>query len=376
MATNDMLSPSLQELDTKSYTQMIKINVDEFSYSWTIKDFSLHCNKERTTRVLMSPIFSINNESKWRLKLFLNGVDKESEGYISLFLRLVSYKKAKIEVKYEFSIIDAERRNLNLRRLKHATEMARQTEIGCNFINVDALLCDDNLLPNDTLAILCKITVAGKINTMSLAVPEFQLTKNLELLLDNKKFCDVTLVVREQEFQAHKAILAARSPVFSAMFEKMQETEENRVDIDMDADIFKDLLRFIYTETVENLETMVYGMFAAASTYEVKRLKMICEDVLCRAVTIETAAHILTLADLHSADRLKTHVINFMNTYANVVHTADFKSMINTHPRLLAEAYQAMLLSKASTCQSVTERCARVEALADNDRSASFSILW
>ncbi len=36
-------------------------------------------------------------------------------------------------------------------------------------------------------------------------------------------FSDVTLSVGDTEFKAHKAILAARSPVFSAMFEHAME---------------------------------------------------------------------------------------------------------------------------------------------------------
>ena len=36
------------------------------------------------------------------------------------------------------------------------------------------------------------------------------------------KLGDVTLIIRGQKFQAHKIILAARSPVFAAMFDHLQ----------------------------------------------------------------------------------------------------------------------------------------------------------
>ncbi|GIX92626.1 speckle-type POZ protein [Caerostris extrusa] len=63
----------------------------------------------------------------------------------------------------------------------------------------------------------------------------------MEQLLREKILCDVTLQVGSEEFPAHKAILAARSPVFKAMFTRdMQETARNAVDIsDLDADTVK-----------------------------------------------------------------------------------------------------------------------------------------
>ena len=68
-------------------------------------------------------------------------------------------------------------------------------------------------------------------------------------LLTSGKFSDVTMVVGGERFAAHKSILAARSPVFAAMFDHdTKERQENKVDIpDMDAKVFQELLNFIYT---------------------------------------------------------------------------------------------------------------------------------
>ena len=54
-------------------------------------------------------------------------------------------------------------------------------------------------------------------------VPECTLSTDLGALQDKGTFSDVTLSVGGQVFQAHKAVLAARSPVFSAMFEHSME---------------------------------------------------------------------------------------------------------------------------------------------------------
>jgi speckle-type POZ protein len=39
-----------------------------------------------------------------------------------------------------------------------------------------------------------------------------------------------------------------------------------------------------------------------------------CEEALCTNLSIDNAAEILILADLHSADQLKAQAIDFINT--------------------------------------------------------------
>ena len=116
--------------------------------------------------------------------------------------------------------------------------------------------------------------------------------------------------------QAHKAILAARSPVFAAMFEhEMEERKHNRVEIsDVDHEVFREMLRFIYTGKASNLERMADDLLAAADKYALERLKVMCEEALCTNLSTENSAEVLILADLHSADQLKAQAIDFINT--------------------------------------------------------------
>lgn len=61
-------------------------------------------------------------------------------------------------------------------------------------------------------------------------------------------------------------IFSARSPVFQAMFEhEMEERKHNRVDItDVDHEVLREMLRFIYTGKASNLEKMADDLLAAA----------------------------------------------------------------------------------------------------------------
>lgn len=76
--------------------------------------------------------------------------------------------------------------------------------------------------------------------------------------------------------QVHKAVLATRSPVFAACFEhKMSESQSDRVIIDdVEPDVMKEMLRFMYTGAAPNLDRMADTLLAAADKYQLDRLKV------------------------------------------------------------------------------------------------------
>ena len=130
-------------------------------------------------------------------------------------------------------------------------------------------------------------------------------------MFENSQFADVLLYCGGREFQCHKAILAARSQVFQAMFSHDMEEKKNcRVEVkDVEPDVMAELLRFIYTgKTAANLESMAADLLAAADKYALERLKVMCEEALCNGLTVENVCDVLKIADLHSAEQLKAQV--------------------------------------------------------------------
>lgn len=70
-------------------------------------------------------------------------------------------------------------------------------------------------------------------------------------------YCDLVLVVGGVEFQAHRAILSARSGVFKTRFRDHVLERNSRVQVSkMHKDTFEELLRFIYTGTAKNSDNM------------------------------------------------------------------------------------------------------------------------
>ncbi|XP_065355154.1 protein roadkill isoform X1 [Calliphora vicina] len=356
MAVSRVPSPPLPEVNTPvaenwCYTQ---VKVVKFSYMWTINNFSF-C-REEMGEVLKSSTFSAgaNDKLKWCLRVNPKGLDEESKDYLSLYLLLVSCNKSEVRAKFKFSILNAKREETKAMESQRAYRFVQGKDWGFKkFIRRDFLLDEANgLLPEDKLTIFCEVSVvadsvniSGQSNIVQFKVPECKLSEDLGNLFDNEKFSDVTLAVGGREFQAHKAILAARSDVFAAMFEhEMEERKLNRVAItDVDHEVLKEMLRFIYTGKAPNLDKMADDLLAAADKYALEKLKVMCEEALCVNLSVETAAETLILADLHSADQLKAQTIDFINTHAtDVMETQGWQNMITTHSHLIAEAFRAL----------------------------------
>ena len=110
------------------------------------------------------------------------------------------------------------------------------------------------------------VNVSGQSLMSSLKVPDSQLPENMNSLLESGQFSDMALQIGETKIPVHRAMLAARSPVFAAMFgHDLEENKQGYVVItDLDSDVLKEMLKFIYTGKVTQLETMADTLLAAA----------------------------------------------------------------------------------------------------------------
>jgi len=93
------------------------------------------------------------------------------------------------------------------------------------------------------------------------------LSEDYEALYECKKHSDIVLIIGDEreELKAHKLVLAARSPVFAAMFEhECEESRRNRIEIvDLTVDVMEQMLRYIYTGKVSS-EQCLFDLLVAA----------------------------------------------------------------------------------------------------------------
>ncbi|XP_057318347.1 speckle-type POZ protein-like [Microplitis mediator] len=202
----------------------------------------------------------------------------------------------------------------------------------------------DEYFPNNTLTFCLNLTVydtpVSTSTKLELNIPINQMAHDYTELYNTKMGSDVTINVRNTEFRAHRSILMARSPVLAAMFSHdMIEKKENKISIpDITPEIFEKLLKYIYTDEVNDLDADAERLLEAADKYQLLSLKKMCQVSLSKTLTVNNALKIMTLADLHSAKHLLDFTNKFMaSNIKKIVETQNFKEFKKRNPPLAFE---------------------------------------
>jgi speckle-type POZ protein len=190
-------------------------------------------------------------------------------------------------------------------------------------------------------------------------VPPSDLHCHLGDLLKNKDASDLTIQVGGQSFSAHRCVLAARSPVFKAeLLGAMKENSGTPIEIcDMEANVFKWLLHFIYTDklppVLESASNNGAGQLAmaghllvAADRYNIGRLKLICEEKLCNQIDSKMVATSLALAEQHGFHDLKEACLKFLAAPSNLesmMASDGFEHLKSSCPTVLKELIARIL---------------------------------
>ncbi|CAN6318446.1 unnamed protein product [Urochloa humidicola] len=299
----------------------------------------------------------------WSIKYYPNGNTSAAADHISLFLHLCDPGDATVTVKLVFSFVDEVEKQAP--SCVAATTPCRfdayNNGWGCaKFIKTEDLERSGagHLKDDDSFTVRCDMIVAGKIHTAEDVVPVVRppsppppdWPRHFGALLQSGLGADVRFRVEGRTFAAHRCVLAARSPVFSAeLYGGMKESAAtaDAVEIrDVGADVFRSLLHFVYTdslpeETMEGEEedaSMAQDLLVAADRYDMGRLKVICEDNLCRRIGISTAGTMLVLAEQHGCRRLKEACFEFLKTLKTldaVVATDGFHHLAKNFPFVL-----------------------------------------
>ncbi|XP_015112376.1 protein roadkill [Diachasma alloeum] len=331
-----------------------KMNVARITYDWTITEFSLR--PEDVRQKVISPAFYSGSAKidEWRLELYPRGDDDGNKDHLSLFLKLMATEKPEIPLQCKFSILKTST-NTKTNMKKFFRKYQAGTVLGypCFIARTHLLDKAQGLLTDDTLVICCEIDIPTDTITTSWVddgrkqpkqIPKRRLVDDLQVLLDNSNLSDVKIIVEDNKFNAHKLILASRSPVFDAMFKQSME-DESLVQIDdLRADVVKGMLQFIYTDEAPDLENMVEEYLGAAEKFQLGGLKGKCGEVILERVNDETAAGFLVVADHFKAEELKAKVMSYiMSHLPRVVRSEGYKELEKKHPVLLGEIIRAQV---------------------------------
>jgi speckle-type POZ protein len=220
-------------------------------------------------------------------------------------------------------------------------------------------------LKDDSILVQCAINVLPcRPNDPALAVPaaadaapsvpSSDLHRQFGELLRSQKGADITFFVAGKPVAAHRSLLAARSPVFMAeLFGDTREKASWCIEIkDMEVEVFRAMLRFVYTDTVPELDllkgeqatAMAQRLLEAADRYGLNRLKRVCVEKVCTTIDVDTVATTLALAEQHGCSKLKARCIKFaLDNICEVSSTEGFKHLEASCPSVLTELLKLMV---------------------------------
>lgn len=228
MATNSPEVSNNDILDTAEETSVI-IEPQVLKYITKVR---LIINKfcEIGNDHILSPLFNIGLNTKWYFKIKTNHNNGTSSGtdisheYLSIHLFLCYCEELSIRAKYSVSIVDSSNELKNTKICDELEYKISGEGWGYQKFCDKKYLIDrfDELIPNNRLTLECDIQVIGSPNN---CIEDNFLVDFKRIRSTFKALSDFTIVVGDQEFAVHKAILAARSPVFAAMFNKNNKSK-------------------------------------------------------------------------------------------------------------------------------------------------------
>ncbi|KAG4156974.1 hypothetical protein ERO13_D02G032200v2 [Gossypium hirsutum] len=355
-------SPTSSSTSSTSRTETVN-----GSHEFKIKGYSL-AKGMGVGKYMASDAFMVGGY-EWAIYFYPDGKSAEDNAtYVSLFIALAS-EGTDVRALFELTLLDQSGKD----RHKVHSHFGRMLESGPYTLKYRGsmwgykrffkrtLLGTSDYLKDDCLSIRCCVGVV-KSHTegpkiYSITVPPSDIGQHFGKLLESGKGADVKFEVDGEIFDAHKLVLAARSPVFRAQLFgplKDQNTQSIRVE-DMEAPVFKALLHFIYWDALPDMEELMGStskwastlvaqhLLAAADRYALERMRLLCEAKLCEGVTINTVATTLALAEQHNCLHLKGVCLKFIALPENlkaVMQTDGFEYLKESCPGVLTELLQ------------------------------------
>ena len=159
----------------------------------------------------------------------------------------------------------------------------------------------------------------------------------MKVLLDRQELCDITLCAGEQEFLAHRIVLAACSPYFSAMFTNGHiEREQPRVILNgVDSVILESLINFAYTASLEIREDNVQNLLVGASLLQLMPVVEACCEFLKVRLDPENCLGMSAFAEMYGCANL--YETSWRFTLENFQEVAKTEEFLNMPPSYLIE---------------------------------------
>lgn len=287
----------------------------------------------------------------WRIRFCPYGDNKDHNGvYLSLFLELLG-KSRNVKAIFEVFLMDRD----GVPSWLHSKRCAKVHAPNCSwgyspFVKRSDL--ESDYVVDGQVTFTCGVIVLCGDNPIP--VPPSDLIDHFGSLLNQAdESSDVSFSVGGETFPAHRAVLAARSPVFRAqLFGSMADAKMSCITLhDIQPSTFKILLQFLYTDAlpgeVEALDQtssttvqLFLNLLAAADMCHLDRLKLLCARELWACLSAENVATILCCAETQGCQELKSRCLDFFVADENfriAVLNEDYFRLMQSCPSVIDE---------------------------------------
>ncbi|XP_047051691.1 BTB/POZ domain-containing protein At1g55760-like [Lolium rigidum] len=188
---------------------------------------------------------------------------------------------------------------------------------------------------------------------------------------------DITVNAVGGSIRAHRAVLAARSPVFLSMFSHaLREKELSTVDIsDMSIAACRAFVRYIYGASVSEEELLAHRseLVAAGDKYCIANLKETCEKSLGKDVGTENVLQIrLQMAHTYSLAALKRSCVRLLVDFGKMYEIPeDFLEFTENSDPELVDEIKRFAFSRGRKFPAILRESAAAKASAKKARLPS-----
>jgi len=346
--------------------QVIRWSIERFAQVRRVRGAPL---RSRSVRMLDKP---------WILELYPGGTESSADGYVAVFLtKCEHFGNISPTLQVDFSIAVENQLNLGMTLRKVAP--ARSTFPGAEPVeNCKARVGWADFMPWADLVdpgkgfqalgkviFVCEMTPAGDgdnlVDVHKPGIDGSSLMHDITDLWRTKAMSDVTLRAEGGELVAHRALLAARSPVFRQMFStEMMEAQSGVVELpDIRFEVLELLLEFLYTDAVARMDVepqLIGDLFKAARKYDIPRLGSLCEAWALKCLAVDTAVDWLMLATMLGSERIRSACTRLIRShFIDVQRTAGWQRL-EDNKHLFCEVVSPMLAGFLADDQLLSAR--------------------
>ncbi|KAG2585093.1 hypothetical protein PVAP13_6KG369700 [Panicum virgatum] len=299
------------------------------------------CNYRGTNKVAIRHVVSSGDISAgrhlWKIRCYPQA--GKGELYLSIFLRHESRSKDAKAI-FEAFVMDRDGAPSSSYRSRFVHVFPPNASHGWpQFVQRSVLesLC----LTDGSFIIMCGVKVVPEHDGQSSDIGSHP--GHLDILLDSADGSDVSFIVDGEEFTAHRAVLAARSPVFKAqLLGSMADANMSSITLnDITPAMFKDLIADKDDDEFGgSASKKLQDLLAAADHYALDRLKLLCASKLQKKISGDIVASTLACAQMYNCPELKKRCIDFFadeKNFKKAVLTHDFAQMVLQFPSILDE---------------------------------------